>query len=159
MKKLLLVLLIPFLLSCSKAKVEIGLNLEELKKSANRIQSEYLEELIYIFSSYDLTLFELVSIRSSTYYFFIESKNSFDRTDYALNIKPKLKEKGWHLVHEDEYSELYCNDKNQAIGITFPAYKKELEGIHGGKFTYQIYRKLAVTLHYTSDKTSLSCPD
>lgn len=47
--------------------------------------------------------------------------------------------------------------KNQAIGVTFPTDKQELDGVNSGYFTDQFYKKVSITLNYTVAKNNISC--
>lgn len=158
MKVILLLTFLYCFVGCTKSKIELGLNLSQLESRVNKSESEYLKEMGYIFSHYDLILYDIQSIRESKFFYFIERTGFFSKETYIKEVKSRLDEKGWFLVKKDNYSELYCNNKNQAIGITFPTNKQELDSVHRGYFTYQFFKKASVTLHYTSGSNSVSCP-
>lgn len=150
-------LILLLLTGCNKQEIERGLNLHQLQSRVGESEAQYLKEMEYIFSNYDLTLYDIQKIRSSTFYYLVEREGFFNMKDYMEDVKPKLEKKGWILVNKDEFGELYCNVTNQEIGITFPTNKKELDGVNSSYFTYQFYKKVSITLVYNSDNKSLSC--
>ena len=110
----------------------------------------------YIFSNYDLVSYDTQSVRSSDFFYFIEKIGSFNNEIYLKEVRPRLAQKGEVLVEKNNFSELFCK-QNQAIGVTFSTYKKEMDGVNTGHFTYQFYKKVSITLNYTTDKNNISC--
>lgn len=139
------------LLGCNKSKPELGLNLEQLETKVDKNRTNYLKEMQYIFSNYDLILYDTQSVRSSDFFYFVERKGIFNIEIYFKEVRPRFIQSGWVLVSSDNFSELFCKE-SQAIGVTFPTNKKELDGINAGYFTYQFYKKVSITLNYTTDK-------
>lgn len=157
MKKLILLSIIStILLGCNESKFEQGQSLEQLETKVDVNKAKYLKEMQYIFSNYDLVLYDTQSVRSSDFFYFIERIGFFDNEIYLKEVRPRLAQKGWVLVEKNNFSELFCK-QNQAIGVTFPTYKKEMDGVNTGYFTYQFYKKVSITLNYTTAKNNISC--
>lgn len=156
MKKLIIFFLF-LLVGCVESKVEKGLNLHQMEYRVKKSQVRYMQEMNYVFSDYDLVLYDLILMRDSTYFYFVGRDFDFKNESYYKKVKDRLNEKGWLLVERNQFGELYCNNSNQAIGITYPTNKTELDGVNIGYFTYQFFNKISVTLHYTGNNKSLSC--
>lgn len=157
MKKIIVLSIISIILfGCKKEKFEHGQSLEQLETKVDVNKAKYLKEIQYIFSNYDLVLYDTQSVRSSDFFYFVERVGFFDNKTYLQEVKPRLAQKGWVLVDKNNFSELYCK-KNQAIGVTFPTDKQELDGVNAGYFTYQFYKKVSITLNYTVAKNNISC--
>lgn len=155
-KNILFSIFLIILLGCNESKSELGLNLDQLETKVDKNKANYLKEMQYIFSNYDLVLYDTQSVRSSDFFYFVERKGIFNIETYFKEVRPRFIQRGWVLVSSDNFSELFCKE-NQAIGVTFPTNKKELDGINAGYFTYQFYKKVSITLNYTTDKKNINC--
>lgn len=159
MRVLPIFLILLFVIGCTERKLENGLNLTQLEAIVDQKEKTNFEDLKYIFKNYDLVLYDHQSMRSSTFFYLVERNGFFNMEEYRQKVVPKFKEKGWTLVKKNDYGELYCNKDSQAIGVTFPNEKKELEGLNVGYYTYQFHKKISITFDYNSNGKSNNCPN
>lgn len=157
MKVLTISLITLILIGCTEKEPENGLNLKQLQSSVNQKERVYFEDLKNIFQNYDLVLYDHQLIRTTNFFYLVERDGFFNMDQYREIVMPRFKENGWILIKKNDYGELYCNREGQAIGVTFPAENKDLEGVNIGFYTYQFYKKISITLNYDLNGKSNNC--
>lgn len=156
-KFLSIIILLSLLTGCVRDNKLYGLNLDQLQQYVDTPEQKYFQSFQYIFRNYDLTLYEILSIRADKYYYLLSKENTFNQAVYDHEIKPNLLKHGWVLIEQNPYGELYCDKNNHALGITFPVEDQHLDGKNTGFYTYQFYKKVAITFDFNPYKNGRVC--
>lgn len=143
--------------SCIKNEIEYGMSFEKVGDLVDADEANYMKELGYIFNKHEMIFNWEYIIRDSKTYSFIAKNENFDLDEYMLTTKQRIIREGWVLVEKNNYGEFYCDKNNNNIGITFPMYDKKLDRKNKGYYTFQAYKKLAITFNFTPNGNGEAC--